>query len=246
MTIGRQQILVTGGSRGIGKAICLEAAKNGFDVAFTFRTNKEQAELLCKEIENFGVTAKAYALDQAQSDLENSLDQIQTDFPNLDTIVLNAGTNKDGLTLRYSTEQFDELYQTNIRGSFKVAQYFLRPLMKKRKGSIIFMSSVIGQMGNAGQVAYSASKAALIGMTKSLAKEVGSRNIRVNAIAPGFIETDMTSSLPENTKQSILSQIPLGRFGQPQDVAKAVVFLATPASEYITGQVLSINGGLYA
>jgi 3-oxoacyl-[acyl-carrier protein] reductase len=242
----RSQALVTGGSRGIGKAVCLELASMGFDVAFTYRSNAEMAQALVAELEKRGARAKGYALDIADAAaLETGLKSVLSDFDRIEVLVNNAGVSIDGLAMRFKTEDFDRLMDTNVRGAFLTTKAVLRPMMKASRGSIIFVSSVIGQMGNAGQTGYSATKAALLGMTKSLARELGSRSIRVNAVAPGFIKTDMTSALPEENKQSILAQIPLGALGEPEDVAKVIGFLASPASRYVTGQVLAVNGGLY-
>lgn len=244
--MSRPQALVTGGTRGIGKAICQELAANGYDVAFTYRSNAELALALEKELTEKGARAKGYSVDSGDAAaLEAGLEKVLADFPAIEVLVNNAGISIDGLAMRFKLEDFDRLMDTNVRGAFLTTQAVLRPMMKARRGSIIFVSSVIGQMGNAGQTAYSATKAALMGMTKSLAKEVGSRGIRVNAIAPGFIQTDMTSALPDQNKESILAQIPLGSLGQPEDIAKAVSFLSSPASRYITGQVLAVNGGMY-
>lgn len=240
----KPQALVTGGSRGIGRAICTELAEHGFDVAFTYYKNEQLARNLESELTAKGYRAKAYCMELSSPEsIEQNMDKILADFPQLEVLVNNAAMTIDGLTMRYKLEDFNQLMNTNLRGSFLVTQAVLRPMIKSRRGSIIFMSSVAGQMGNAGQVVYSATKAALLGMTKSLAKELGSRGIRVNAVAPGFIKTDMTESLPAQTKQSILGQIPLGSFGEPVDVAKAVLFLVS--SKYITGEVIAINGGLY-
>jgi 3-oxoacyl-[acyl-carrier protein] reductase len=242
----RTQALVTGGTRGIGRAVCLELASAGFDIAFTYRSNADMATSLEHELKTKGVNAKGYAVDMADATaLEAALDLILTDFPQIEVLVNNAGVSIDGLAMRVKLDDFQKLIDTNVRGALITAQRVIRPMMKARRGSIIFMSSVIGQSGNAGQTVYAGTKAALFGMAKSLAKELGSRNIRVNAVAPGFIQTDMTSALPEQSKESILAQIPLGALGQPEDIAKAVAFLASPASRYITGQVLAVNGGLY-
>ena len=242
----RPQALVTGGSRGIGRAICLELASSGYDVAFTYRSNSEMAHSLEKELSGKGARAKGYAVDMADpAALEATLETILKDFPQPEVLVNNAGISIDGLAMRFKLDDFNQLVNTNVRGAFITAQAVMRPMMKARKGSIIFLSSVIGQMGNAGQAAYSTTKAALLGMTMSLAKELGSRGIRVNAVAPGFINTDMTSALPAQNKESILAQIPLGALGEAEDVAKAVAFLASPSSRYVTGQVLAVNGGLY-
>ena len=239
-------VLVTGGARGIGRAICLEFAKRGHNIAFTYRSNTEMAASLISEIEALGSSAKGYAVDSADATkLNATLENIVKDFPNIEVLVNNAGISIDGLAMRFKVEDFDLLMNTNVRAAYLTAQAVLRPMMKARRGNIIFVSSVIGQMGNAGQSAYASSKAALLGMTKSLAKEVGSRNIRVNAVTPGFIATDMTSALPEQSKQSIVAQTALGCLGTADDVAQAVAFLASPAAKFITGQVLAVNGGLF-
>ncbi|MGE4233322.1 MAG: beta-ketoacyl-ACP reductase [Bacteriovoracia bacterium] len=243
--MSRPQALVTGGTRGIGRAICIALAKSGYDVAFTFRSNADLAETLVKELSEFGAKAKGYCVDISDAKVSDQLEAISSDFPQVELLVNNAGISIDGLAMRYKLEDFDKILATNIRGAFLTTQSFLRPMMKARKGSIIFISSTAGQMGNVGQVPYSATKSALFGMTKSLAKELGSRGIRVNAIAPGFVKTDMTDALPQNVKDEYLKQIPLDCFGEPDDIAQAVLFLAGDSSKYITGQVLAVNGGLY-
>ncbi len=242
----RPQALVTGGSRGIGKAICEELVARGYDIAFTYRTNEDSARAFKAELSSKGAKVEAYQLDLGDtSQIETVVEKIQTDFPQIETLISNAGMTIDGITMRFKLEDFEKIINTNLKGAFFITQLFLRPMMKAKKGSIVFISSVAGQMGNAGQAAYSTTKAGLLGLTKSLAKEVGSRNVRVNAVTPGFIKTDMTSALPEQYKQSIVSQIPLGCFGEPEDIAKIVAFLASSDSKYVTGQVLSVNGGLY-
>lgn len=242
----RPQALVTGGTRGIGRSTCLALAAQGFDVAFTYRSNAEMARSLEQELETKHAHAKGFELDLADiSSIDKGLEQILAAFPRIEVLVNNAGISIDGLAMRFKVEDFDQMMNTNVRGAFLLTQGILRPMMKARKGSIIFISSVIGEMGNAGQSPYSATKAALLGMAKSLAKELGSRNIRVNAVTPGFIKTDMTSALPEQNKESILAQIPLGTLGEPEDIANVVAFLASSASKYVTGQVLAVNGGLY-
>lgn len=242
----RPQALVTGGTRGIGRACCLELAKQGYDVAFTYRSSGEHAKTLADEMQKFGAKAQGYSVDMGDAAaFQATLDIILKDFSSIEVLVNNAGISIDGLIMRFKVEDFDKLLGTNVRAAFLASQAVTRPMMKARKGSIIFISSVIGQMGNAGQAPYSATKAALLGLTKSLAKELGSRSIRVNAITPGFIKTDMTESLPATNKEAILSQVPLGCFGETEDIAKAVAFLASPAAKYITGQVIAVNGGLY-
>lgn len=242
----RPQALVTGGTRGIGRAICVELAEKGFDVAFTYRSNEALAAELEADLSAKGAHAKGYVADLNDAGgLSTVLEKLISEFDRLEVLVNNAGISIDGLSMRFRHDDFEKLMNTNVRGAFITTQAVTRPMMKARRGSIIFISSVIGQMGNAGQVPYSATKAALIGMTKSFSKELGSRGIRVNAIAPGFINTDMTSALPATNKEGILAQIPLGFFGEPEDVARVVSFLASPAARYITGQVIAVNGGLY-
>lgn len=246
MTAPRPQALVTGGTRGIGRAVCFELATAGFDIAFTFRSSAETARALEQELSAKGARAVGYEADIADAAaFDAALAKILGEFAQIEVLVNNAGISIDGLAMRYKLEDFDRLMQTNVRGAFQASQALIRPMMRAKRGSIVFVSSVIGQSGNAGQAAYAATKAALLGMTKSLAKEVGSRGVRVNAVAPGFIKTDMTSALPASSKESILAQIPLGVLGTPEDVAKVIVFLASPASKYVTGQVLAVNGGLY-
>jgi 3-oxoacyl-[acyl-carrier protein] reductase len=237
--------LVTGGTRGIGRAICLELAKD-HDIAFTYRSNAEMAKSLEDELKALGAKSKGYQVDMADAAaLSKALEQVIAENPNITALVNNAGISIDGLMMRFKLEDYDALMNTNVRGAFISTQAVLRPMMKAKGGSIIFVSSASGEMGIAGQTAYSSTKAALFGMTKSLAKEVGSRGIRVNSVTPGFIQTDMTESLPAQYKDSILTQIPLGKFGEAKDIAQAVAFLASPASKYITGQILAVNGGLY-
>ena len=246
MSSAKPQALVTGATRGIGRATCLELARAGYDLAFTYRSNDELAHSLTEELKVIGCNSRGYKVDMADLNaLQSTLEKILTEFNQVQVLVNNAGISIDGLALRFKPEDFDKLMNTNLRAAFYTTQALLKPMMKARNGSIVFMSSVIGEMGNAGQSVYAATKAGLIAMAKSLAKEVGSRGIRINAITPGFIDTDMTSSLPAAHKESITSQIPLGVLGTPEDVAKAVAFLASPASKYITGQVLAVNGGLY-
>lgn len=246
MSTVKPQAIVTGGTRGIGRAVCLELGAQGFEVAFTYRSSEELARTLERELETLGTRGRGYLLDSSAAEgVSAGFAAILADFPSPEVLVNNAGIAIDGLAMRFDPKDFDRLMNTNVRGAFLATQAVLRPMMKARRGSIVFISSVIGQMGNAGQAPYSASKAALLGMTKSLAREVGSRGIRVNAIAPGFIKTDMTSALPDQNKEGILAQIPLGTLGEPEDVAKAVAFLASPAAKYVTGQTIAVNGGLY-
>lgn len=240
--------IVTGAARGIGAAIAKKLAENGAHVAFTYvsdsSTNK--AAELENEIKSFGVNAKAYksnASDFAQC--ESLIKEIEKEFGKIDVCVNNAGISKDNLLLRLTPEQWDDVINVNLKSVYNMTKQVIRPMMKARTGSIINMSSIIGMRGNAGQSSYAASKAGIIGFTKSIAHELGSRNIRCNAIAPGFIETDMTHYLKEGTAaENFLKDIPLNRFGKADEVADLTLFLASDMSTYITGQVISICGGL--
>lgn len=237
--------LVTGGSRGIGASIVRKFAAEGCDVAFTYRSSAEKAEAIRAELEGMGVKALAIqsdAADYAQS--EALVKEVLEAFGVIDILVNNAGITKDTLMLRMSEEQWDQVIQVNLKSVFNLTKHCMRPMMKNRGGSIINMSSVVGVFGNAGQANYAASKAGIIGFSKSIAKEVGSRNIRCNAIAPGFIGTEMTDVLDEKTKEGFLSNIPLKRLGAGDDVANACVFLGSDMGAYISGQVLSVCGGL--
>jgi len=237
--------IVTGGSRGIGKAICQTFAVNGCDVAFTYNNSKESAENLAKELKNIGINAKAYKSDASSFDDATQLvEDVINDFGKIDILVNNAGIKKDNLLMRMNKEDFDSVVNTNLSSVFNLTKASIRTFLKQRSGSIINISSVVGVKGNAGQSNYSASKAGIIGFSKSVALELGSRNIRSNVIAPGFIETDMTDSLSEDVINSWKESIPLKRGGKPSDVGNACVFLASDMSSYITGQVLHIDGGM--
>ena len=237
--------IVTGGSRGIGKAICQTFAENGCDVAFTYNNSKESAENLAKELKNIGINAKAYKTDASSFDDATQLvEDVINDFGKIDILVNNAGIKKDNLLMRMNKEDFDSVVNTNLSSVFNLTKASIRTFLKQRSGSIINISSVVGVKGNAGQSNYSASKAGIIGFSKSVALELGSRNIRSNVIAPGFIETDMTDSLSEDVINSWKESIPLKRGGKPSDVGNACVFLASDMSSYITGQVLHIDGGM--
>lgn len=237
--------IVTGGSRGIGKAICQSFAENGCDVAFTYNNSKESAENLAKELNKIGVKVKAYKSDASSFDDSSKLvDDVISDFGKIDVLVNNAGIKKDNLLMRMDKEDFDSVVNTNLSSVFNLTKSSIRTFLKQRSGSIINISSVVGVKGNAGQSNYSASKAGIIGFSKSVALELGSRNIRSNVIAPGFIETDMTDSLPEDVINSWKESIPLKRGGNPSDVGNACVFLASDLSSYITGQVLHVDGGM--
>ena len=237
--------IVTGGSRGIGKAICQTFAENGCDVAFTYNNSKESAENLAKDLKNIGINAKAYKSDASSFDDATQLvEDVINDFGKIDILVNNAGIKKDNLLMRMDKEDFDSVINTNLSSVFNLTKVSIRTFLKQRSGSIINISSVVGVKGNAGQSNYSASKAGIIGFSKSVALELGSRNIRSNVIAPGFIETDMTDSLSEDVINSWKESIPLKRGGDPSDVGNACVFLASDLSSYITGQVLHVDGGM--
>jgi len=238
--------IVTGGSRGIGEAIVLKLAENGAHIAFSYVSSDEKANALQEKLQSFGVKAKAYKSNAADfSDCEKMVNEVVKEFGTVDILVNNAGISKDNLLLRMSPEQWDEVMATNLKSVFNMTKQVIRPMMKARKGSIINMSSIIGIRGNAGQSSYAASKAGIIGFTKSIAAELGSRNIRCNAIAPGFVETDMTHYLKEGeAAKTFLDQIPLGRFGSAEEIANVTLFLASDLSSYITAQVISVCGGL--
>lgn len=238
--------IVTGGSRGIGEAIALKFAENGAHIAFTYVSSDEKANALVEKIKTFGVNAKAYKSNASNyNECENLVNEVQKVFGTIDICVNNAGISKDNLLLRMTPGQWNEVINTNLTSVFNMTKQVIKPMMKARKGSIINMSSIIGMRGNAGQSSYAASKAGIIGFTKSIAAELGSRNIRCNAIAPGFVETDMTNYLKEgDSAKTFLEKIPLGRFGSADEIANVSLFLASDMSSYITGQVISTCGGL--
>ena len=237
--------LVTGATRGIGRAIALRFAAEGADVAFTYRSQDEAAVALQAEMEAMGVRAKAYKSDAASyEDAHNVVSDVKETFGHIDILVNNAGITKDGLMMRMDEAAWDAVIGTNLKSAFNFIHACTPIMARQRSGSIINMSSVVGVSGNAGQCNYSASKAGLIGLSKSIAKEMGPRGIRSNCIAPGFIATDMTEALPENLRQEWEKQIPLRRAGQPEDVAKVALFLASDLSSYVTGQVINCCGGM--
>ena len=241
MSEDKKVALVTGASRGIGKACAIELAKAGYDVAVSYAGNEEAANKTVGELKDLGVKAKAYKFDVSDKEAcAKAVEEVLADFGKLDVLVNNAGITRDGLFMRMSAENWEAVINTNLSSAFYMTSPAIKTMIKQRSGCIINMSSIVGVMGNAGQANYSAAKAGLIGFTKSLAKELGSRNIRVNAIAPGFIQTDMTKDLDT---EKIAEHIPLKRLGQPEDIAKAVRFLAEDAP-YITGQVIGVDGGL--
>jgi 3-oxoacyl-[acyl-carrier protein] reductase len=241
-------VIVTGAARGIGEAIALKLAEHGAHVAFTFVSDSsaEKAAALESKISGLGAKAKAYQSNAGiYAECESFVNDVIKEFGSIDACVNNAGISKDNLLLRMTPEQWDDVMTTNLKSVFNMTKQVIRPMMKARKGSIINMSSIVGVRGNAGQSSYAASKAGIIGFTKSMAHELGSRNIRCNAIAPGFIETDMTHYLKEgDAAKAFMDKIPLGRFGTGEEIANTTLFLASDMSSYITGQVISACGGL--
>jgi 3-oxoacyl-[acyl-carrier protein] reductase len=237
--------LVTGATRGIGRGVAVSFAKNGANVAFTYVSSEEKALALEKELQSFGVKAKGYKSDAANfKAAEELVNAVVTEFGTVDVLVNNAGITRDTLLMRMSEQQWDEVMNANLKSVFNLTKAIQKPMLKARKGSIINMSSVVGVKGNAGQSNYAASKAGIIGFTKSVAIELGSRNIRCNAVAPGFIETEMTAALDEKVVQSWRDGIPLKRGGTAEDVANLTLFLASDMSSYITGQCINVCGGM--
>ena len=238
--------IVTGAARGIGEAIALKLASQGAHIAFTFLSSEEKAKALEQKLTALGVKAKGYRSNAGSyEDCEQMVNAVLKEYGTVDVCINNAGISKDSLLLRLTPDQWDEVMNTNLKSVFNMTKQVIRPMLKAKKGSIVNMSSIIGIRGNAGQSSYAASKAGIIGFTKSVAHELGSRNIRCNAIAPGFIETDMTHYLQdEDNAKSFLAKIPLGRFGSAEEIADTALFLASDMSSYITGQVISICGGL--
>ncbi len=237
--------LITGATRGIGKGIAEAFAKQGANVAFTYSSSVEAAVALEKELEAMGVKAKGYQSNAAKFDAAQDLAaDVLKEFGSIDVLINNAGITKDNLLMRISESDFDDVIEVNLKSVFNLTKAVIRPMMKQRGGSIINMSSVVGVQGNAGQTNYAASKSGMLGFTKSVALELGSRNIRCNAIAPGFIETEMTAKLDEKVVDGWRQAIPLKRGGSPEDIANACVFLASDMSTYITGQTLNVDGGM--
>lgn len=237
-----KRALITGGSRGIGAALVTAFAKEGASVAFTYHSSAAAADAL---IASIGGNLKAYQSDAADHQAAEALiNQVVADFGGLDIVVNNAGITRDTLLLRMNEDQWDTVMTNNLKSVFNLTKHALRPLMKAGGGSIINMSSIVGIQGNAGQANYAASKAGIIGFTKSIAKEMGKRNIRCNVIAPGFIQTDMTDELPEAVRTTYMNNIPLNRFGQAEEIAGACIFLASSLGSYVNGQVLAVDGGL--
>lgn len=245
MTLAGKVALVTGGSRGIGRAIAVTLAKHGADVAINYAGNTAAAEAVKAEIEAMGRKAILCQCSVADSEAVASMvKDVVKELGRLDILVNNAGITRDGLIMRMKDDDWDAVLATNLKGVFNCSKAVMRPMMKQKGGKIVNMASVVGEMGNAGQANYAAAKAGVIGLTKSLAKEVASRDITVNAVAPGFIATDMTSVLTDEQKTEMEKTIPLGRQGLPQDIANAVLFLVSEDAAYITGQVLNVDGGM--
>lgn len=245
MDLKGKKIVVTGGSRGIGAAIVKRLAADGAQVAFTYTSRPEAAEKILSEIGGADVGHFSLKLDISnEQSVEDGFKSIMEKFGQIDGLVNNAGITKDQLFIRMKTDDFDSVINTNLRGAFLCTKTVTKPMLKARKGSIVNVTSVIGHMGNAGQANYAASKAAVAAMGKSVAQELGSRNIRVNCVAPGFIVTDMTDAMTEEQKQAIFTKIPLQKFGEVEDIASSVSFLLSDDSKYITGQTLHVNGGM--
>lgn len=245
MTLVGKVALVTGGSRGIGRAVALKLAENGADVAINYAGNTAAAEEVKAAIEKLGRKAMLVQGSVADTDgVQAIVNQVVKELGRLDILVNNAGITRDGLLMRMKEADWDAVLETNLKGVFNCSKAVMRTMMKQKSGRIVNMASVVGEMGNAGQANYAAAKAGVIGFTKSLAKEVASRGITVNAVAPGFIATDMTKVLTDDQKAEMAKTIPLGRAGQPEDVANAVLFLVSDEAAYITGQVLNVDGGM--
>ncbi|MCF6366744.1 MAG: 3-oxoacyl-[acyl-carrier-protein] reductase [Bacteroidales bacterium] len=237
--------VITGAARGIGKSIAIEFAKHGADVAFTDLKLDENTEAVEKELTEYGVKAKAYASNAADfDDAQRTVDEIVAEFGRVDALINNAGITRDTLLMRMTEEQWDLVLNVNLKSVFNMTKAVQKTMLKQRSGSIVNMSSVVGVSGNAGQSNYSASKAGIIGFTKSIAKELGARNIRSNAIAPGFIVTEMTAQIPEKAREEWIKTIPLKRGGTPEDVANACIFLASDLSSYVSGQVINVCGAM--
>ncbi|MGB9664929.1 MAG: 3-oxoacyl-[acyl-carrier-protein] reductase [Ignavibacteria bacterium] len=245
MKLQNKVALITGGSRGIGAAIAKELAKEGAKVVLTYHSSPDKAQNVLDEIKKLGGDGRIFQADASSfSDAQNSVEFVLKEFGALNILINNAGITRDNLLLRMSEQDWDEVINTNLKSVFNYSKAAIKPMINQREGKIINISSVVGIMGNAGQANYVAAKAGVIGLTKSLAREFASRNINVNAIAPGYIETDMTAKLTDTQKQAILNLIPLKRIGKPEDIARVVVFLASDDANYITGQVFCVDGGM--
>ena len=237
--------IVTGGNKGIGKAICVRLAKDGFNIAFSYNSNPELAEGTVKLCESAGVKVKSYKVDVADSTAcKEWTEEVQAEFGSVDVLVNNAGITKDGLLIKMKDEDLDAVLEVNLKGSFYMMREASKIMLKQKSGKIVNISSVVGVMGNAGQVNYSATKAGVIGMTKSLARELAGRRINVNAVAPGMIETDMTKAMSDKAREAVIAGIPFKEMGKPEEIASVVSFLAGEDSNYITGQVICADGGM--
>lgn len=245
MNLKGKVALVTGGSRGIGKAIALKLASLGSDILFSYTSNEDKAKEVQTEIEDMGRKVLAVKADVSKKDdVERMMLEGMNYFSKIDILVNNAGITKDNLLMRMTEEDWDNVLDVNLKGTFNVTKSLIRNMIKQKDCSIVNVASIVGVSGNAGQCNYSASKAGIIGFTKSLAKEVGKKNIRVNAVAPGFVDTDMTKKLPEKVVEDYLEKIALNRLGEPEDIANAVAFLSSDLAKYITGQVIVVDGGI--
>ena len=245
MNFSEKTAVVTGGSRGLGRAICLELARGGANVVLCYAGNEAAANETVAACESLGAKAAAVRCDVSKEvEVKALMDAALKTFGRIDILVNNAGITKDGLLMMMKPEDFDAVIAANLRGAFLCMKAVARQMVKQRYGRIVNLSSVVGLRGNAGQVNYAASKAGVVGMTKSLAKELASRGVTVNAVAPGFIETDMTAAMPQAAKDAMMPTIPMQRLGAPEDVAKAVAFLASDEAAYVTGQVLAVDGGM--
>ena len=246
MSLAGKVAVVTGGSRGIGRAICLQLAKMGAKVVINFVSRPEAAEETKTQVEAIGGECVLVKFDVSKtSEVQDAFKQITAECGRIDILVCNAGITKDGLLVTMKEEAWDQVMDVNLKGAFNCIKAGCRPMMKQRWGRIIIITSVVGFAGNAGQVNYSAAKAGLVGLARSSARELSSRGITVNCVAPGYIDTDMTSELPEAVKEKILSEIPLGILGEPKDIAGAVTYLASEDARYVTGQVIHVNGGMF-
>ncbi len=245
MEFNGKTVLVTGGSRGIGKAVALAFGREGANVIVNYRSRHTDADRVVEQIKADGGNAVAIAADVSDyAACEHLVQAAEQAFGHIDILINNSGITRDQLFIRMKPDDFNDVIDVNLRGAFNMVKHVARGMLKRREGRIIMMASVVGLIGNAGQANYAASKAGVIGMTKSLAKEFGKKHVTVNAIAPGFIDTDMTADLPDTVRESYMNQIPLGRLGTAEDVAHAVLFLAHPNAGYITGQIIGVNGGM--
>lgn len=240
-----KNVIITGATRGIGREIALTLAKNGANIAINYRNFNSELEALINEIKSFGVDVLAIKCDVSVSDdVDNFVKEVKSHFKTIDVLVNNAGITKDGLILRMKEEDFDDVLDVNLKGTFNTTKFVSSIMVRQKCGKIINISSVVGIAGNSGQCNYAASKAGVIGFSKSVARELSSRNINVNVIAPGYINTDMTKNLPDRIKEEVIKSIPMKRIGEPKEVANLVLFLSSNLSDYITGQVINVDGGM--